>query len=220
MIIYLVIPAKGTSDRVPGKNLRELHGKSLVRRACERGLAAKLVNRCWLDTESEAIIRECGDLTADGLGLLKRSPELATNKTSGNGLMRWELKALPPCDVLCQTFATAPLLRPETIDRCIREFLEHPACDSFFTVTEVCDYLWTADDKPLNFDNESLPNSQEMKVLYRETHGLYGIRTDALRALGTRIGRKPWLVTIPKLEALDIDDEDDLWMAERLLSSE
>jgi N-acylneuraminate cytidylyltransferase len=184
-----------------------------------------MVDRCYLDTESEEIIQECQDLTADGLRLLRRPPELATNEATGNDLMMWELGAIEPCDVLCQTFATAPMLRPETIDNCLWRLSQAyrvsdgrwEAYDSCLTVVKEEGYFWDADYEPINFDLDTLPNSDCLPCWLKETHGLYGILTATLRQLKRRVGRNPLLFPIPKREALDINDAEDLWMAERML---
>ena len=50
-----------------------------------------------------------------------------------------------------------------------------------------------------------------------ETHGLYGIYTKDLLNYKRRVGRNPLLISIPKLEAFDINDEEDLEIVKRLL---
>lgn len=223
MKVALIIPAKGHSARVPGKNLYRIGGCSLVYRACERALACRSVTQCYLDTEDKRIIRDCCSLIGDKLHILHRPLELATNATTGNGLMTWELEAIArqeplsePCDVLCQTFATAPLLKPETIDRCVERFCGQTVYDSFLTVEAMREHLWDG-DRAL-FDVVKLPDSCDVPVLYRETHGLYGVRSNVLRELQTRTGKTPLLIPISKREALDVNDEDDLWIAEKLLA--
>ena len=219
MNISLVIPAKGTSERLPGKNLAKINGKSLVRRACERGLAAKMVDRVYLDTEAEANMRECEDLMPEMVRLLRRPRELATNEATGNDLMMWELSVIEPCDVLCQTFATSPMLRPDTIDECLLA-LDEGWCDSVLTVLKVQEYFWGRGKygEPIcGFNQRTLPNSVDMEPYYMETHGFYGILTTALRSRATRTGDCPLLFPVSKREALDINDAEDLWIAERLL---
>ena len=64
MKINLIIPAKGTSQRIKNKNLCTINGKSLVRLACEKALRCSNVNEVYLDTESEEIISSVADLGA------------------------------------------------------------------------------------------------------------------------------------------------------------
>jgi len=220
MEIAIIIPAKGKSERVKNKNLYEINGKPLVRIVCEKVLKCKTINKFYLDTEDKGIIQSCDDLQSEGLQIINRPKELASNYIGANELMVFGLHSIEHCDLLLQTFSTSPLIRPETIDKCVMHFLDNRKNeDGFFTVTKVQEYFWK-NGKPLNFDIEALPNSSELDPLYMETHGLYGIMTESLLERKTRAGKKPMLIEIPLLESLDIDTHDELIMAEKMLYGE
>jgi CMP-N-acetylneuraminic acid synthetase len=215
----LVIPAKGTSERVLNKNLQRINGKSLVRMACEKGLACKSVDEVYIDTEDDRIWNDVADLSREGLRLIRRPRELASNYCTANDLIVYSLHCIEECDLILQTFSTSPLMTAETIDRCVDEFLvkaDKTNCCCFFTVVPVQEYFWK-DGKPANFDPAVLPNSFELETQYMETHGLYGALASEVLRKKSRVPGKPLLVEVSKLEALDIDDPDDLEMARRLL---
>lgn len=202
------------------KNLYEIQGRTLIRRACEKVLKTKLVHKKYLDTEDSGIKMECSDLRAKGLEILHRPKELATNAIGANELMAFALHSIDHCDLLCETFATTPLITAETIDYCINYFIENRTDhDSFFSVTKVQEYFW-GKDGPLNFDFKSLPNSFELEPMFMETHGVYGIMTESFLKCKTRVGAKPMLIEIPKMESFDIDTMEDLRIVERLLTSD
>ena len=75
MRINLIIPAKGSSQRIKNKNLCVVNGKSLVRLACEKALQCKNVSNVYLDTESEEIEYQVCDLLKEGLKIIKRPRE-------------------------------------------------------------------------------------------------------------------------------------------------
>lgn len=220
MKINLIIPAKGTSTRIKNKNLYEINGKSLVFYACDKALKCKNINNVYLDTESEDIIAGVKDLLQKGLKLIKRDPCLATNDIGANEMMIYGLHSVEECDVLLQTFCTSPLLTSETIDRCIETFINTglPKYDSFFTTIDVQEYFWK-NNKPHNFSTKELPNSFDLEVLKMETHGLYGITPESLLANKTRVGKNPMLITIPKIESLDVNVKEDLDLIERLMNA-
>ena len=116
MKINLIIPAKGTSQRIKNKNLCTINGKSLVRLACEKALRCSNVNEVYLDTESEEIISSVADLEKSGLKIIKRAKELANNDIGANEMMVYGLHSVSDCDVLLQTFSTSPLITSKTID--------------------------------------------------------------------------------------------------------
>jgi CMP-N-acetylneuraminic acid synthetase len=219
MKVSIVIPAKGSSTRVKNKNLYEIGGKTLIRRACEKIIACDSINAKYLDTEDEGIKMDCSDLRKKGLQILNRPKEMATNNVGANELMAFALHSIDHCDLLLETFATTPLITAKTIDHCVNYFLDHREDhDSFFTVSKVQEYFWTK-DKPLNFDPKVLPNSFELEPYLMETHGLYGILPESFLELKTRIGRKPMLIEIPKIEAFDIDTMEDLEIVETLINA-
>lgn len=210
MKVSMIIPAKGTSERLKNKNLYKINGKTLVRMACEKALECKNVHKVYLDTESESIILDVQDLFSQGLHLLKRPIELANNDIGANDMMIYGLHSIDETDLLVQTFATSPLITSKTIDNCIESFINSPKHDSFFSVIKMQEYFWDKNNQPMNFDIKKLPNSFELDEMFMETHGIYGIYTNSLIKQKTRVGKTPLMIEISKLESLDINDEEDL----------
>jgi len=219
MKVSIVIPAKGSSTRVRNKNLYDIGGRTLIRRACEKVLNCQTIHSKYLDTEDSGIKMDCSDLQSRGLKVLNRPKELATNNVGANELMAFALHSIDHCDLLLETFATTPLITSETIDYCVNYFLDNrDGHDSFFTVSKMQEYFWKKDG-PVNFDPKVLPNSFELEPYLMETHGLYGILPEVFLRCKTRIGRKPMMIEIPKIEAFDIDTAEDLDIVERLILS-
>ena len=186
--------------------------------SCEKLLQCNNIDDVYIDTESEKIIMNIEHLFKKGLKLIKRPKELATNDIGANEMLVYGLHLIERCDLIVQSFATSPLIKYETIDNCIEEFLkrgnEH---DSFFTASKMQEYFWDNNAKPINFDIKKLPNSFELDPIYMETHGLYGIYSQTLLETKTRIGNNPMIIPIPKIESFDIDDHEDLEIIEQIL---
>ena len=217
MKVTAIIPAKGTSVRIENKNLFRIENKTLVEMACEKLLKCKTIDSVYIDTESDRVISNVEHLFRQGLKLIKRPVGLADNQTGANEMLIYALHSIEPCDLIVQTFATSPLISHETIDRCVETFLsrgnDH---DSFFTAAKLQEYFWDKNNNPINFDTRTLPNSFELEPLYQETHGLYGIYSNALLRLKRRVGLNPMHIMIPKKECFDIDDLEDLEIVENI----
>lgn len=220
MKINIIIPAKGTSERIQNKNLLKINNQTLVYQACKKVLSCKFVDNVYLDTESDEIKYEVKDLLSMGLKLIHRPACLANNDIGANEMMIYGLHSISDCDLLLQTFCTSPLLKAETIDKCIQKYLDegYPKYDSFFTVLEMQEYFWQ-NNKPMNFSTKRLPNSFELDKMYMETHGLYGIMTSALIETKTRVGKNPMLLPISRLQSLDINIEEDLKLVKRVMNA-
>ena len=67
---------------------------------------------------------------------------------------------------------------------------------------------------PINYRPGILPRSQDLQPMIEETTGLYGISREALKKYRCRIGRKPYIHFVSKFEAVDINTEQDLKLAE------
>lgn len=203
------IPIKANSERVPGKNFRVLNGKKLYQYICEHVKSANVFDDVYVDTNSEEIATYAAE---QGFSVIERKPELAQNTANGNDLLVYHYQQFPQYDYYFQLFATAPYLQPETIRTCVEKLTSSEEYDSCFTATENHGFYWLANN-PINYRPGILPRSQDMLAVVEETTGLYGICRASLERYRCRIGRKPYIHTVSKFEAVDINTEEDLEIA-------
>jgi CMP-N-acetylneuraminic acid synthetase len=116
-----------------------------------------------------------------------------------------------------QTHSTNPLVRPVTIERAVRAFLDAwPIHDSLFSVTRLQTRLWDQLTRPINHNPAILLRTQDLPPIYEENSCLYLFTGEILRQRHNRIGERPLLFEIDRLEAMDIDEELDFKIAEFL----
>lgn len=204
------IPIKSNSERVPGKNFRVLNGKKLYEYICEHVKEANVFDEVFIDTNSEEI---AGYAQKMGYQVIQRKEELARNTANGNDLLVHHYNLHPEFDYYFQLFATAPYLMPQSIRNCVNALLQSETYDSCFTATENHGFYWL-NGNPINYRPGILPRSQDMQAMVEETTGLYGISRDSLDRYRCRIGRNPLIYRVSKFEAVDINTEEDLKIAE------
>lgn len=204
------IPIKANSERVPGKNFRVLNGKKLYEYVCEHVKQADVFDDVYIDTNSDEIAAYAKE---QGFLVIERKPELAKNSANGNDLLVYHYEQYPDYDYYFQLFATAPYLQPETIRECFNKLVSSEEYDSCFTATKNHGFYWLADN-PVNYRPGILPRSQDMLPVIEETTGLYGITKNSLERYRCRIGRRPYIHIVSKFEAVDINTEEDLKVAE------
>lgn len=204
------IPIKANSERVPGKNFRVLNGKKLYEYVCEHVKQAEVFDDVYIDTNSDEIAAYAKE---QGFLVIERKPELAKNSANGNDLLVYHYEQYPDYDYYFQLFATAPYLQPETIRECFNKLVSSEEYDSCFTATKNHGFYWLADN-PVNYRPGILPRSQDMLPVIEETTGLYGIMKNSLERYRCRIGRRPYIHIVSKFEAVDINTEEDLKVAE------
>lgn len=203
------IPIKANSERVPGKNFRVLNGKKLYEYVCEHVQEANVFDEVYIDTNSEEIADYAKNM---GFIAIARKPELARNTANGNDLLVHHYQLYPDYNYYFQLFATAPYLQPSTIKACYDKLISSEEYDSCFTATENHGFYWL-NETPINYRPGILPRSQDMQAVIEESTGLYGIRGESLERYRCRIGRKPYIHSIGKFEAVDINTEEDLKVA-------
>lgn len=204
------IPIKANSERVPGKNFRVLNCRKLYEYICEHVKAADAFDDVFIDTNSQEIANFAAGM---GFSVIKRKPELALNTANGNDLLNYHFELYPNYDYYFQLFATAPYLQPESIRACSDKLVNSTVYDSCFTAVKHQGFFWL-NDTSINYRPCILPRSQDMQPVVEETTGLYGISHDALAKYRCRIGAKPYVHYVSKFEAVDINTEEDLKIAE------
>jgi CMP-N-acetylneuraminic acid synthetase len=121
-------------------------------------------------------------------------------------------------DYYIQTHSTNPLLRSETIEQAIDKFMEGiPRIDSLFSVTKVQTRFWKKDGTPINHEPDKLLRTQDLPPMFEENSCIYIFERESFMNRKNRIGERPYLFEIAAVEALDIDEESDLRIAECIL---
>lgn len=205
------IPIKTTSKRVPGKNFKVFAGFPLYKHIITNAIRSGVFDEIYIDTDSDEIKEFASQRNCK---IIDRPEYMTKDNINGNDLLLYDYNAVKKGEFLFQLFATAPLLRPETIRACVN-FLKRNSeiNDSIFTATDEGGWFWF-NDVPVNYSPYVLPRSQDAQHLIKESTGLYGITKETLIKYKCRIGARPFAYKISKFEALDIDDEKDFKLAE------
>ncbi len=206
------VPAKGTSERIAGKNLQILDGDHMFRRKLRQLISCPLIDTVYLDTESDVIAALAADLPVKRL---HRPAELASNACDGHALFAWECAAAAPADLYVQVLCTAPFVTADTVARAIQRMIDDPEADSLVGVASARQYCWK-DGEPV-YGRGRIPNSVELDPAVVEAMSLYIVRRRAGEPAPTqRFGSKPILFELDPTEQVDINNPADLAMAEAL----
>ena len=213
--IVALVPMKHHSERVQGKNYRPFAGKPLYHRIVNSLLASLLIDQVVIDTDSPTLEQ---DLTQNfpEVALLKRPDDLCGDAVPMNDILLYDASQVEG-DFYLQTHSTNPLLTTETITRAIEKFLaNYPIYDSLFGVTRLQTRLWDNLTRAVNHNPAILLRTQDLPPIYEENSCLYIFNRHTLELKHNRIGDRPLMFEIDKLETIDIDQELDFTMAEFL----
>jgi CMP-N-acetylneuraminic acid synthetase len=213
--IVALVPMRHDSERVKGKNYRPLGGRPLYHHIVSALLASARIDSVVIDTDSSLIAGEVESMFPQ-VRVLPRPTHLLGGDVPMNAILLHDVEEVE-ADFYVQTHSTNPLLRTETIDAAIDEFLaSRDDYDSLFTVTPLHTRLWTPTGQPINHDPNVLLRTQDLPPVMQENSCMYVFDAATLRERGNRIGHRPLLYALDPHEACDIDDEYDWLIVESL----
>lgn len=196
-----VTPARGGSKGIPKKNIKMIAGKPLIAWTIERAKESKLLDKYIVSTEDEEIAEV---VRKYGVDVLYRPYELATDEATTLSVLQHVVENIP-CDTVVVLQVCCPIRREGLIDECISEFIENKY-DSLATGF-ICKYVEYG-------KNEY--RRQDIEGFFYDDGNIYIIKTELIKKgdrYGKRVGRK----IISRWENVDIDDEFDFWLAEKIL---
>ena len=213
-----IVPARGGSKGIPGKNLRTVGPRTLIEWTARSALPSRL-DRVIVSTDSKEIANE-----AERAGLevpFLRPGELATDASLTIDVVQHALSELGTSwDTVMILQPTSPFRNVEDIDRCL-ELFAHTKPDSVVSVTEVGDHhparMKSIEDgflidPPFAEDVEGQPR-QTLPKLYLRNGAIYLTATHVLLN-GSIKGLRSLAYVMPEERSLNIDNEFDLRIAD------
>ncbi|PKA36502.1 acylneuraminate cytidylyltransferase [Streptomyces sp. SM8] len=222
--VLAVIPARGGSKGVPGKNLAEVGGVPLVARAVHACRTARLVSEVLVSTDDPAIAeaaRAAGATTVERPAPL--SGDTATSEAAVlHALDTDEARHGRLADVVLLVQCTSPFLTADDVDGVTAAVLE--GADTAVTAAPFHGFLWRdlatgatpSSGHGVNHDAAHRPRRQDRPEDLLETGSAYAMRGDGFRAVRHRFFGRTALVRTDPARVLEIDDPHDLARARAL----
>jgi N-acylneuraminate cytidylyltransferase len=222
--VIAVVPARGGSKSVPGKNIRNLAGKPLIAWAIEAAKKTRAIDRVIVSTDDPKISAVSSE---SGAEVYHRPSHLATDESLVVDALRDLIGTLRQegenAEIMVLLEATSPLRTPGDVQACL-EKLVREGLDSVATYHEAelnPHRAWKIEDgRPEVFIPGAVPwlPRQKLPRAYQLNGAVYAFRADGLRGdTPSLLFGKSGAVVLPKNRAYDIDDEMDFLIVEYLL---
>lgn len=213
--VVAVIPARGGSTGVPGKNLAQVGGVPLVARAVASALPC--VDLVVVSTDDSSIARVAQDA---GAVIVDRPAELSADSASSEAALLHALDSplVGRVDVLVFIQATSPFINSRDLAGAI-DRVASGASDVVFSATPTYDFLWTTGPNGctgVNHDRSFRPRRQDREPHFRETGAFYVMRADGFRAAGHRFFGRVEIAQVDGATSIDIDTSAELDAARAL----
>ncbi len=224
MRLLAIIPARGGSKGLPGKNIRPLAGKPLIVWSIEQAAAANGVTDIVVSTDAgdiAGIAKEAGASVP-----FMRPAELAGDAVATEPVMRHALLEMERehghYDAVMLLQPTSPFRHAGTLDRAIEQFIASGA-DSLLGVAESHAFFWQHGPTPTaSYDYRKRPRRQDIADhdrQYRETGSIYITARDAFLEGNNRLAGKIELFEMAQEESLEIDTATDFAIVETLMKN-
>ena len=210
MKVVALIPIKLGSVRVPGKNIKPFFdGTPLIHFIQHVCLKSSRVDETYVYCSDESI----NEYLLPGISLVKRPVYLDGDNINANDIIREFMKVVS-ADIYVNVHATSPFAKVETINTCIDK-VTGGEYDSAFCAESVKAFMWE-DGKPINFEPDNFPRTQDLPLIYAETSIAYVFSKETFVKHNRRVGVNPYICNVGKIEAIDIDYPEDFVIADAI----
>ena len=207
MKIVAVVPMKLNNRRLPQKNTKSFdNGKPLCYYILSTLIEIDMIDEIYVYCSNEDI----KEYIPKGVNFLKRVQELDKDTTTMNEVLLSFSNDIS-ADIYVMTHTTAPFVTKESIEKGLNSVISGKY-DSSFAAKKLQDFLWS-DNSPFNYKLDYIPRTQDLPILYEETSGFYIYKSDVIKQLNRRIGKKPFIVEVGEIEGIDIDEPEDFLIA-------
>lgn len=232
MKILGLIPARGGSKGIPGKNIKMLHGKPLLHYTIETAVASNSLNRIVVSTDEEQIaaVAKAGGAQVPFM----RPADLAADKSPTLGVILHALafyrKQNINFDAVCLLQATSPMRTAENIKEAVAIFRAADT-DSLISVIPVPHEYnphWVFEPKEEGSsvlristgDSEIIPRRQELPPAFIRNGAIYLTKTSVLTEQQSIYGQSVAYYEMSADNHVNLDTPADWEKAERLFANQ
>ena len=226
--VLAVVPARGGSKGLPGKNIKPLAGVPLIAHTLLMTAMCPSITRVIVSTDSTEIADVARRFNADVPFL--RPAQLAQDDTAiwpvlQHALAEVEAAESRPYDYLALLDPTSPGRLPEDVEAALARLHAVPDADGIIGVSQPpFNPMWTCVIERDGWMSDLVPEGarytrrQDAPVVYRINATLYIWRTSFVRrAESWRVGARNLLHEVPEDRAVHIDSADDFEHAQLML---
>jgi len=218
-----VIPARGGSKRIPGKNIRPFIGKPIIAYSIEAALESGCFDHVIVSTDDDGIADVARNYGAEVP--FKRPLELADDHTGTLPVIKhaveWYEKLGDWPDFVCCIYATAPFINAEIIKEALQQ-LQKSKAEYCFTVTSFAFPIQraikiTAEQRlEMFYPQHFHTRSQDLEEAYHDAGQLYWGTAEAFKLMKPLFSDDSCPYFLPRYLVQDIDSLED-WMRAEMM---
>lgn len=208
-----LIPIKLNSQRLPYKNILPLAGHPLCWHICNTLNHVIGVDEVYVYCSDETVTK----YIPPNIRFLKRDKKLDGNFIKGAEIYQSFINEVD-AEVYILAHTTSPFIKKESIENALANVL-NGSYDSAFSAERIQTFAWYQ-GKPVNYDLNDVPRTQDMEPIWVETSGFFIFKKDIFTENHRRIGFTPYIQEVSGIEAIDIDEKQDYDLACKMVETQ
>ena len=212
------IPVRCGSKSIPFKNIKNFCGKPLVYWNLEALQNSSSIDKIFVATDCDEIKSVVNSFEFDKVEIYNREPQNADDSSSTESAMLEFIskKDFNDHDFLFLVQATSPFTQSKDFGKAL-EILKSENADSMLTCVRTKRFFWDKSGSSLNYDYKTRPRRQDFDGMLME-NGAFYINTIAnIKKFSNRLSGNIAIYEMDDFTAVEIDEEDDWLIAERLM---
>lgn len=208
-----LVPIKLNSQRLPNKNILPIAGHPLCWHVCNSLLHTQGIDEVYVYCSDEEVVQ----YLPEGTKFKQRDKRLDGDLIKGFDIYRAFIEEVD-ADVYVLAHTTSPFIKVSSIENALSH-IKSGKNDSAFSAQRVQTFAWYG-GKPINYDLNDVPRTQDMEPVWIETSAFYIFRKEVFTVHNRRIGFNPYIQEVSGIEAVDIDEKRDYELACSLAKAE
>lgn len=224
MKIISIIPARGGSKGLPGKNIIDLAGKPLIAWTIEASLKSKYISKTIVSSDDNKILEVSAQF---GSEILKRPNELALDTTPSEPVIEHVLNSIDDIeeyDYLILLQPTSPLRDEKDIDNAI-ELLKEKNATALISTKQIDNKILKAFKNDKNGYLKGISNNeypfmrrQDLPNVFMPNGAIYIVSVNDFLKTKKLFADKTISFEMSEEKSFDVDTIDDLELINKVLN--
>lgn len=199
-----LVAAKGSSERVPRKNIRPFHDTNLLELKLNQLKRVKNLNKIIVSSEDEEVLNIARKMNVD---IHVRDPKYSTSDIPMSEVYSYLASEMKE-DIIIWIPVTNPLAESDIYEEAIKiynsEVYGSTKYDCLLSVCEVKDYLFY-NGKPVNFKPNPWLRSQDLKGVCAMSLVVNVLKKGDMIKWGSLVGNNPHFLYLDPVISTDVD---------------
>ena len=175
MRVAAFVPIKLNSQRLPHKNILPIAGKPLCYHICRTLLDVGGIDEIYVYCSDSKVT----EYIPKNITFLKRDAYLDGDLVKGKEIYERFIDMVD-ADIYILAHTTSPFIRKESIENALEKVM-NGGYDSAFSAERKQTFCWYQ-GKPVNYDLEDVPRTQDMEPVWVETSAFLSLRRKYLQS--------------------------------------